>query len=101
MDSVGENTAEEKRLSKLDDEEKHREHREMAEDRLLETFYVQVKRCCCGCCSLIARSGEAGIIYRIISAAFEPGEEMLFVDSMSPCNVCTRARPKLFYNHLV
>ena len=29
------------------------------------------------------------------SVAFEPGEEMLFVDSKSPCNVCTQARHKV------
>ena len=42
------------------------------------------------------RSAEATIQHvQSISVGFEPGEEMMFVDSKSPCNVCTQARPKM------
>ena len=38
---------------------------------------------------------------QLISVAFEPVEEMLFINSKSQCNVCTHAVPKLFFNHLL
>ena len=87
MGSGGENTAEEKRQSKLDGEEKYREcrNRETAEKRGFLHAGKEIPLVD----SKISWSRNRQI--QSISVAFESGKEMPFIDS----KVSTQAHPKI------